>query len=66
MGKRLQIPVGAEPLLWLQLIAGQAQLDLADAAPLPLSQGDGVGFSPAVATLTSNAHDTDVLLFAMA
>lgn len=66
MGKRLQIPVGAEPLLWLQLIAGQAQLDLADAAPLPLSLGDGVGFSPAAATLTSNAHDTDVLLFAMA
>jgi redox-sensitive bicupin YhaK (pirin superfamily) len=55
------------PLLWMQLIAGRAQLDLAGrSAPLTLAEGDGVGLLAGEATLTSRAEGTDVLLFAMA
>jgi len=75
IGAPLQLPLESAPrtgphsapLLWLQLIAGQAQLNLAGgSAPLTLSEGDGVGLPAGAATLTSRAKGTDVLLFAMA
>ena len=71
IGVPLPLPLESAPrtasLLWLQLIAGQAQLNLAGgSAPLPLAEGDGVGLPAGEATLTSRAEGTDVLLFAMA
>jgi len=71
LGRPLPLPLETapltSPLIWLQLIAGQAQLNLAAApGPLSLSKGDGVGLTAGDATLTSSAEGTDVLLFAMA
>ena len=75
IGTRLPIPLQSAPRLWLQLIAGQAELHLdAAAGPLTLNQGDGVGLTPEIhaalaagkASVSSSAAGTDLLLFALA